>query len=65
LTDSLTPRELEVLHLLGNGFSNREIARELVLALGTVKSHVHRIYSKLDVKNRTQTVARARELKLL
>jgi ATP/maltotriose-dependent transcriptional regulator MalT len=63
--EPLTARELEVLHLLARGLSNREIAQELVLALGSVKSHIHRISSKLDAGNRTQAVARARDLYLL
>ncbi len=63
--EPLSPRELEVLRLLAGGASNRQIADELVLVTGTVKAHVLSIYRKLDVHNRTQAVARARELKLL
>ncbi len=63
--EPLSPRELEVLRLLAAGASNRQIADELVLVTGTVKAHVLSIYRKLDVHNRTQAVARARELKLL
>jgi LuxR family maltose regulon positive regulatory protein len=61
----LTSRELDVLHLISQGFSNKDIAEKLVIALNTVKRHISSIYSKLDVKSRTQAVARARELGLL
>jgi LuxR family transcriptional regulator, maltose regulon positive regulatory protein len=61
----LSERELEVLRLLEEGASNQEIAESLVLALSTVKSHVHTILSKLGVTNRTQAVKRARTLGLL
>ena len=63
--EPITGRELEVLRLLAAGASNRQIAEELVLVTGTVKAHLLNIYRKLDVHNRTQAVARARELKLL
>ena len=63
--EPLSGRELEVLRLLAAGRSNTEIARELYLALGTVKAHVHHIYGKLLVRNRTEAVARASELRLL
>jgi LuxR family maltose regulon positive regulatory protein len=65
LVEPLTPRELEVLKLVGRGLSNREIADALFVTLGTVKKHLNNIFSKLDVKNRTQAVARAVELHLL
>ena len=65
LVEPLTERELEVLHQIAAGLSNQEIARELVIALSTVKSHVNHIYGKLGVKSRTQAVARARELDLV
>ena len=61
----LSPRELEVLHLLADGHSNQEIASRLVLALSTVKSHVKSILMKLEAENRTQAVTRARELQIL
>ncbi len=65
LVEPLRPRELEVLQLMGEGFSNREIAQRLVIALGTTKRHAANIYGKLGVSSRTQAVARARELDLL
>ena len=65
LLDPLSERELEVLHLLASGASNYEIAEHLVVAVSTVKRHVSNIFSKLAVTNRTQAVARARELGLL
>ncbi len=61
----LTAREQDVLALLADGLSNREIAEKLVFSLGTVKWYVNQIYSKLDVGSRTQAVVRARELNLL
>jgi LuxR family maltose regulon positive regulatory protein len=65
LLDPLSKRELDVLRLVARGLSNREIAETLVVTLGTVKKHLNNIFSKLDVKSRTQAVARARELGLL
>lgn len=65
LVEGLSERESEVLHLVAEGKSNREIAQELVLAVGTVKTHVHNILQKLDASNRTQAVARARDIHLL
>jgi len=63
--EPITGRELEVLRLLAAGATNKQIANELVLVTGTVKAHLLNIYRKLDVHNRTQAVARARELNLL
>jgi ATP/maltotriose-dependent transcriptional regulator MalT len=54
-----------VLRLLAAGSSNREIAEQLLLAVGTVKKHTSNIYGKLGVHSRTMSVARARELDLL
>jgi LuxR family maltose regulon positive regulatory protein len=65
LVEPLSERELEVLGLLAVGRSNQQIATELVVVLDTVKKHVSRILDKLGVANRTQAVARARELQLL
>ena len=65
LIEPLSPRELELLSLVADGQSNKEIAQELVVAIGTVKKHLNNIFGKLNVSNRTQAVARARELDLL
>ena len=65
LLETLTPRERDVLHLISQGLSNKDIAEKLVIALNTVKRHTSSIYGKLSVKSRTQAVARARELGLL
>ncbi len=61
----LTPREVEVLSHIALGKSNREIARELHLSISTVKTHLERIFSKLEVSDRTQAALRAAELNLL
>ncbi|MBI5035176.1 MAG: helix-turn-helix transcriptional regulator [Chloroflexi bacterium] len=65
LIDPLSERELEVLRLVAAGKSNDEVAEELVLATGTVKKHLSNIFGKLNAQNRTECVARARELRLL
>jgi len=65
LVDPLTDRELEVLRLLAAGRSNQRIAHDLVVALDTVKKHVTHLLGKLGASNRTEAVARARELGLL
>ena len=60
-TEALTPRELEVLALVGEGKSNRDIARQLVLTEATVKSHLSHVFRKLGANNRTSAVAVARQ----
>jgi LuxR family maltose regulon positive regulatory protein len=65
MLEPLSPRELEVLRLIEQGFSNQEIADRLFLALSTVKGHTRLIFDKLQVQRRTEAVARARELGLL
>ncbi len=60
--ESLTPRELEVLGLMKLGRTNRQIAADLVISLGTAKNHVEHIIAKLGVSDRTQAVVRALEL---
>ena len=63
--EALSPRELEVLRLIAQGLSNNEISQKLFLALNTVKGHNRIIFNKLHAQNRTEAVARARELGLL
>jgi ATP/maltotriose-dependent transcriptional regulator MalT len=65
LAEPLSERELEVLSLLASGRSNAEIARDLFIAVGTVKTHTNNIYRKLGVRNRAEALARTRDLKLL
>ncbi len=65
LIEPLSKRELEILQLIGAGYSNQRIAEKLVVTLHTVKKHSSNIYGKLGVSSRTQAVARARQLNLL
>jgi len=65
LVEPLSARELQVLRLIAQGLANREIGERLFLALSTVKGHSRIIFDKLQVRNRTEAVARARELGLL
>ncbi|MFN2136955.1 MAG: LuxR C-terminal-related transcriptional regulator, partial [Candidatus Promineifilaceae bacterium] len=65
LAEPLSDRELEVLQLVAEGLSNREIGQRLFLAVNTVKGHNRRIFAKLGVQRRTEAVARARELGLV
>jgi LuxR family maltose regulon positive regulatory protein len=65
MIEPLTERELEILRLIAEGHSNAEISQRLYLALSTVKGHNLRIFNKLQAQNRTEAVARARELGLL
>ena len=65
LIEPLSQRELEVLHLIAQGFSNQEIGARLFLALDTVKGHNRRIFDKLQVQRRTEAVAKARSLNRL
>jgi DNA-binding NarL/FixJ family response regulator len=63
--ESLTERELEILRLLVSGYSNREIARALVVVEGTVKNHVSSILAKMGVRDRTRAVLKAADRGLL
>jgi DNA-binding NarL/FixJ family response regulator len=63
--DTLTPRELEVLGLVGAGMSNSDIAQRLVLSTATIKTHVHRCMSKLTLNSRAQAVVFAYETGLI
>lgn len=65
LIEPLSERELEILQLVAEGLSNREISERLYLALSTIKGHNRNIYGKLGVSRRTEAVALARELGLL
>jgi DNA-binding NarL/FixJ family response regulator len=61
----LTPREREILQLIGRGMSNTDIAEALVISMATVKTHVRHLLQKLDVRDRAQAVVLAFELGLV
>ena len=61
----LTPRECEILELLASGRSTKEIARQLEISPNTAKTHLARVYQKLEVQRRTQAIHKARELALI
>ena len=61
----LTPRELEILALIAEGLSNREIAERAYVSENTVKTHSSRIFDKLGARRRTQAVQRGKELRLI
>jgi len=63
--EPLSDREIEVLRLLSAGYSNKEIADKLFLAVGTIKKHTHQIYQKLNVESRVRAIQTARELNLI
>jgi LuxR family maltose regulon positive regulatory protein len=65
LIEALTDRQAEILRLLADGQSNRDIADRLSIAEGTVKAHMHQLFGKLAARNRTEAVANARQLQLL
>lgn len=65
IIEALTEREAEVLELIAEGLSNREIAERLIMTVNTVKTHIKNIYGKLQVSRRVQAVKRAKQLKLL
>jgi LuxR family maltose regulon positive regulatory protein len=65
LVEPLSEREVEVLQLIAEGLSNREISARLVISLSTVKGHTANIYGKLDVHSRTQAVTKAKTLGIL
>jgi len=64
LIEPLSDRELEVLQLVSEGMSNREIAEKLIISIGTAKTHVHNLCGKLGVRNRTEAALKAKELQL-
>jgi ATP/maltotriose-dependent transcriptional regulator MalT len=65
MMDPLSEREREILQLIAEGLSSREVAERIVLSVGTIRWYLKQIYSKLDAHSRAQAIARARELKLL
>jgi LuxR family maltose regulon positive regulatory protein len=65
LVEPLSERELEVLQLVTEGMSNREIAEELYISIGTAKTHVHNLCGKLGVRNRTEAAMKAKELDMV
>jgi DNA-binding NarL/FixJ family response regulator len=65
LTETLSEREIEVLRLVGSGFSNKQIAAQLFIAEGTVKNHITSIFGKLEVTDRTQAALKAKEMRLI
>jgi LuxR family maltose regulon positive regulatory protein len=65
LVEPLSARELEVLRLIAGGMSNADVARTLVIAISTVKTHTNSIFGKLQATSRTQAIALARDLHLL
>ena len=64
LVEPLSEREVEVLRLVTEGLSNREIAGKLYISLGTAKTHIHNLCGKLGVRNRTEAAMRAKDLGL-
>ena len=64
LVEQLTQREHQILQLIRDGYSNKDIAQQLFITVSTVKWHVRQLYSKLRVRNRMQAIVRARELNL-
>lgn len=63
--EELTSQEMKILLLMEKGYTNKEIASKLFLTEGTVKVYNHHIYQKLQVKNRTQAIVRAKEVALI
>ena len=65
MVEPLSEREIEVLSLIAEGLSNRQVAQRLVISVNTVRVHTSNIYGKLGVSNRTQAVTKARGLGIL
>ena len=61
----LTNRENEVLEQIVDGFTNREISKKLLISESTVENHIHNIYTKLGISNRTQAVVHAIQAKII
>lgn len=65
LYETLSPQEMKVLQLMNQGFTNKDIATELNLTEGTIKVYSHHIYQKLQVRNRTQAIVKAKEATII
>jgi LuxR family transcriptional regulator, maltose regulon positive regulatory protein len=65
LREPLSKAQMRVLQLLNRGLATKEIAAQLDIAVGTARWHLNQIYGRLHVRNRTQAVLKARELRLL
>ncbi len=65
LLADFSPREQEMLVFLSNGYTNKEIAQSLSISPNTVKTHLSKVFDKLQVSNRTQAVSEAKHLKLI
>jgi DNA-binding NarL/FixJ family response regulator len=63
--EALSPRECDILRLVAEGLTNREVSQRLYVSLSTVKTHLERAFAKLDVTDRTAAIAKAKDLKLL
>lgn len=63
--DLFSPRQVEVVSLMAVGFSNKQIAHRLEITLGTVKSHVHMILTKLHASNRTEAAAKLTQMDIV
>ena len=61
----LTDRELQILKLIADGLTNREISRSLLISESTAENHIHHIYAKLGISNRAQAVAHAFQLRIM
>lgn len=61
----ISKREYEILELMSKGLSNQEIAEQIFVSINTVKTHTGNLFSKLDVKRRTQAVMKAKEMRLI
>jgi DNA-binding CsgD family transcriptional regulator len=61
----ISKREYEVLKLVGKGFSNQEIADQLFVSNNTIKTHTSRLFEKLEVKNRTQAILKAKKIGMM
>lgn len=65
LSLGLSKRELSVLQLMADGYSNQEIADQLFVSLNTIKTHISRLFEKMEVKRRTQAIEMAKKLSLI